>query len=184
MANFEELLYMIEKYNEYIELSENTGDVTIDIKTYTSDTDIRKSKKDVINIQSTFSQKERKLMGLDSNEKIKEKIIAKFIAKVDNVPVAYFSLQDVGHHINASVGTRNGDKFRGHGYATQCIKEGLKWYKNNKHKFKNKLIVWWAEKENIGSQKTAEKAGFKKDLSINKSNDEWLKNNWYKYIYR
>ena len=40
------------------------------------------------------------------------------------------------------------------------------------------------KKNNIGSQKLAEKAGFERDFSIEESDDEWLKKNWVKYTYK
>lgn len=64
----------------------------------------------VNSIQSTFSKKERKMMGLDSNEDVDESILARFVARSDDEPVSYFELSDVGKHINASVGTKNSDK--------------------------------------------------------------------------
>ena len=144
---------------------------------------IESSKVDKYDIQSTFSKRERKLMGLDSDTEEVENVIARFIVKEGNTPVAYFELDDVGKHINASVGTRNDNEYRGKGYASKCVKEGLNWYSKNAHMFENKPIVWWAEKENIASQKTAERNGLKRDRSIEKSNDEWLKEHWTKYIY-
>lgn len=140
------------------------------------------SQADIDNIHSTFSKKERKMMGLDDDTDVGN-IINRFIEKVGDTPVAYFELTDVGKHLNASVGTRNGNEYRGKGYASKCVKNGLDWYTKNAHKFENKPIVWWAEKENIASQKTAERTGFRKDPSIENSDDEWLKNNWVKYIY-
>lgn len=144
---------------------------------------IAASRRDKLSIQSTFSKKERELMGLDDDAEVDENVVNRFIVKVGNTPVAYLELDDVGKHINVSVGTRNGEEYRGKGYASKCVKEGLDWYTKNAHKFENKPLVWWAEKENIASQKTAEKNGFRKDRSIEKSDDEWLKNNWVKYVY-
>ncbi|MBO5319107.1 MAG: GNAT family N-acetyltransferase [Ruminococcus sp.] len=146
--------------------------------------EVKSTQADIHSIHSTFSKKERKMMGLeeDDDDEI-ENVIARFIIKEGNTPVAYFELADVGKQINASVGTRNGEEYRGKGYASRCVKEGLDWYQKESHTFENKPIVWWAEKENIASQKTAEKNGFERDRSIENSDDEWLKENWTKYVY-
>ena len=151
-----------------------------------------KSKKDVDDVVSTLNKRERKLLCLDdkaedhvgymSNEETKA-IIGRFIVKVNNVPVSVFDLKDVGKHINASVVTRNGEEYRNKGYAVQAIKKGLRWYDNNKSKI-NKPIVWWSDKKNVASQRIAEKCGFKKDLSLIKSKDKWLRDNWIKYVYK
>lgn len=162
-------------------LNENKN---ISVDNYCDKNQINSSQKMVNNIQSTFSKKERKMMGLDSNEDVDESILARFVTRSDDEPVSYFELSDVGKHINASVGTKNGDKYRGKGYGSACIEKGLEWYKKNAYKFKNKPIVWWAEKDNIASQKIAEKNGFKKDSSIERSDDKWLKENWFKYVYK
>lgn len=164
------------------------GSLTLEGKSHAeSNSRIKKiaaSQADKYSIQSTFSKRERKLMGLDFDTEEAENIVNMFIIKEGNTPVAYFELDDVGKHINASVGTRNGEEYRGKGYASKCVKKGIDWYTKNANKFENKPIVWWAEKENIASQKTAERNGFKRDRSIEKSDDEWLRNNWTKYIYK
>ena len=144
---------------------------------------INASQSSVHDIHSSFSKKERKLMGLDTEEDDTENVINRFITKVRDTPVSYFELSDVGSHINASVGTRNEKAYRGKGYASKSIQKGLDWYTQHRSEFENKPIVWWAEKENVASQRLAEKNGFVRDRSIENSDDEWLKNNWTKYVY-
>lgn len=125
-------------------------------------------------------------MGLKDKEKYKKpeeyKLVAKrCILRVGGTPVAFFDLNEYDEGYNAVVVTKK--QYRGKGYALKAIKNGLRWYDKNRSKL-NKPIVWWAEKNNISSQKLAEKAGFKRDFSIDKSKDEWIKNNWIKYIYK
>ena len=76
---------------------------------------INASQSSVHDIHSSFSKKERKLMGLDTEEDDTENVINRFITKVHDTPVSYFELSDVGSHINASVGTRNEKAYRGKG---------------------------------------------------------------------
>ena len=103
------------------------------------------------------------------------------VIKLKREKVAFFDLNEYDEGYNAVVVTKK--EYRGKGYALKAIKNGLRWYDKNRSKL-NKPIVWWAEKNNISSQKLAEKAGFKRDFSIDKSKDEWIKNNWIKYIYK
>ena len=148
---------------------------------------VSKYKNDIEDIVSTLSKSERKRMNLDDDEEYMplsegKKVVSIFLEKKGDIPVSVFDLTDYGKGLNASVVTRSGDEYRGKGYANDAVKKGLKWYNKNKSKL-DKPITWWATKDNVGSQKLAEKNGFRKDLSLEKSDDEWLKNNWVKYIY-
>ena len=144
-----------------------------------------KTEDNIENILTSLNTEERKSMGLADEEKYKKrneyKLVAKrCIEKTGDLPIAFFDLNEYENNYNAVVATRNDAEYRGKGYALKVINEGLDWYNKNKPE---KPIVWWAEKNNLGSQKLAEKAGFKRDLSIEDSDDEWIKNNWVKYIY-
>ena len=113
-------------------------------------------------------------MGLKDKEKYKKpeeyKLVAKrCILRVGGTPVAFFDLNEYDEGYNAVVVTKK--QYRGKGYALKAIKNGLRWYDKNRSKL-NKPIVWWAEKNNVSSQKLAEKAGFKRDFSIDKTKDE------------
>lgn len=147
-----------------------------------------KTENEVEDIVSTLSGEERKRMGFTKkDEKYKKpeeyKLLAKrFIERVDGKAVAFFDLNEYDTGYNAVVVTRHGDEYRGKGYASKAIRAGLKWYNKNKYKLK-KPIIWWAEKNNENSQRLAEKMGFKKDNTIEKSDDDWIKNNWVKYVY-
>ena len=170
--------------------------ITESVKPKTSfkviDKDVYKSKDDTDNIVSSLNKKERKLLCLDDKAEDKvgymtveesKKLVVRVFVTVGNTQVAFFDLKDTGKSLNASVVTRNGDEYRNKGYASQAVKKGLSWYNSHKSKL-NKPIIWWAEKDNIASQKLAEKCGFKRDLSINKSKDKWIRDNWNKYIYK
>lgn len=148
-----------------------------------------KTQNDVENIVSSLTKKERERMGLvNDNDKYKTpdeyKLVAKrCMEKIGDVPVSFFDLNEYDSGYNAVVATRNDKEYRGKSYALKVVKKGLDWYDKNKSNL-DKPIIWWAEKNNIGSQKLAEKAGFERDFSIEESDDEWLKNNWVKYTYK
>lgn len=148
-----------------------------------------KTQNDVENIVSSLNKKERERMGLvNDNDKYKTpdeyKLVAKrCMEKIGDVPISFFDLNEYDSGYNAVVATRSGKEYRGKSYALKVVKKGLDWYDKNKSNL-DKPIIWWAEKNNIGSQKLAEKAGFERDFSIEESDDEWLKKNWVKYTYK
>ena len=148
-----------------------------------------KTQNDVENIVSSLNKKERERMGLvNDNDKYKTpdeyKLVAKrCLEKIGDVPISFFDLNEYDSGYNAVVATRSGKEYRGKSYALKVVKKGLDWYDKNKSNL-DKPIIWWAEKNNIGSQKLAEKAGFERDFSIEESDDEWLKKNWVKYTYK
>ena len=148
-----------------------------------------KTQNDVENIISSLNKKERERMGLvNDNDKYKTpdeyKLVAKrCMEKIGDIPISFFDLNEYDSGYNAVVATRSGKEYRGKSYALKVVKRGLDWYDKNKSNL-DKPIIWWAEKNNIGSQKLAEKAGFKRDFSIEESDDEWLKENWVKYTYK
>lgn len=147
-----------------------------------------KSEHDVDNIVSSLSEEDRKYMGFSTSDELYKtpdeyKLVAyRYIQKYGDTPIAFFDLNEYDSGLNAVVATRKGEQYRSKGYATNAVKRGLAWYDKHKDQL-NKPIIWWAEKENIGSRKLAEKTGFKRDRSIEKSDDEWLQNNWVKYVY-
>ena len=148
-----------------------------------------KTQNDVDNIISSLNKKERERMGLvNDNDKYKTpdeyKLVAKrCMEKIGDIPISFFDLNEYDSGYNAVVATRSGKEYRGKSYALKVVKKGLDWYDKNKSNL-DKPIIWWAEKNNIGSQKLAEKAGFERDFSIEESDDEWLKKNWVKYTYK
>lgn len=124
-------------------------------------------------IQSTFTQQERDLMGLDDELEQLADSVTCFYEKINDVPVSYFELAEYRTHFNASVGTRGDGDYRHKGYGNKCVQQGLTWYNNAGYHIP---IFWFAAKENTSSQKLAEKNGFKIDEQCN---DEY----WIKYIY-
>ncbi len=141
---------------------------------------------EVEDILSTLTKVERKKMGLAEGEKYKKShehkiVVIRAIQKDDGKPIAFADLNEYDTCFNIVVATRNEEKYRRKGYARKSIKECLDWYDKSEEV---KPVVWWAEKNNIGSQRLAEAVGFIRDRSIEASEDEWIRDNWIKYIYK
>lgn len=142
------------------------------------------TKGDVDSIIASMTSKEREEMSIFTvkgkyeylSKKEGRKVVARFIHRVGKEPVAFFDLLDVDTHLNAVLGTRRGAAYRNKGYASKCVQQGMDWYRKNKSVI-NKPIVWWARKDNPGSQRVAEKFGFKVD------NNHEYKDKWVKYVY-
>ena len=144
-----------------------------------------KTKGDVDSIINSLSKKDRELLMDGRKEYLSieqgKNVVARFIKKCGKTPVAFFDISDEGDHLNAAIVTRSGEEYRGKGYASKCVQSGLAWYERNRHRFEDKRIVWWAKKENIGSQKTALRNGFVRDADYIK---EWgADDDWQKYVY-
>lgn len=149
-----------------------------------------KTEDEVEDIVSTLNKKERKLFGFTKkDEKYKEPeeyklLVKRFIERVNGKAVSFFDINEYDAGYNVVVCTRSGKEYRGKGYALKAIRAGVQWYDRNKRRLRlNKPLVWWSESDNIGSQKLAEKAGFKRDHSIEKEEDESIKGKWFRYIY-
>ena len=137
----------------------------------------RKTMNDVNSIVDTMSSKDKKLLNLHSDkyQTIEEgqKIVKRFIKRVDGVPVSFFDLTGDSTGIAVTIGTRSGDKYRNKGYAKAVAKQGKKWIDEHSNEFDQ--IVWWVRKENIGSIKTAKDIGFELDESSVLPDDPWIK---------
>lgn len=165
------------------------GSITTNIRNYKLERqrkeEAAKTKADVDSITDTLSDEEKTLMGWDEGETeyltINEgkRVVARFIQYDGSTPVAFFDLMDVNtESLNAVTATRSGKKYRGKGYSSRCVQEGLQWFMNNKDTYGYTQIVWWAHKNNIPSQRVAEKNGFILDTS------NTLYKDWNKYIYK
>lgn len=141
------------------------------------------TKDDVDSILKTMSEKERDFLQLDNLEydvgylsvEAGEHVVNRILIKEGSTPIAFFDLLDNGKGLDAVVGTRNGTKYRGKGYASKAVEQGMNWYEKNKARIGNKAITWDAKKDNIGSRKLAEKHGFVLDKKYTESHDEWAR---------
>ena len=109
-------------------------------------------------------------------------VIKRFLKEYGDTPISFFDLLDDGNSINVIVGTRSGDQYRGKGYASEIVKEGMNWIEKNKGKLSQEKVVWGVRVDNNASIKLAEKSGFKLDKSSYSDDKKWV--NYEKKIRR
>lgn len=138
----------------------------------------RKSSKSIDKIKSivrTWDKTDRERMNLFDGEEYESSplLVYRNIQYVGSLPVAFLDIEDYGPSLNVSIGTRSGDKYRGKGFASACLKEGLSWWEENKATYEDKTLSWWAREDNPGSNKLALNAGFEYDEEKSKKNPGW-----------
>ncbi len=90
------------------------------------------------------------------------------IKEVKDVPVSAIDVFDQGNGVGAiAVMVRNGEQYRGKGYAKESVKRALDWFEQNPDILQ---LDWVTFSDNYGSQKLAEKMGF--ELNKKKSDDK------------
>lgn len=140
------------------------------------------TKQDVEDIVETMHDDEKKRLGLEEGEKeylsvdLGYMVAKRVVKKSNNVPVAFFDLFEDGTNmnLNASIGTRSGEQYRGHGYATKAAKEGLKWYDSNKERLGLQSVTWGVRVDNKASRKIAKKLGFQLDKNSYSKDKKWV----------
>ena len=146
--------------------------------TYTGKARIRavqasKTMNDVNEIINTMSKKDKELLGIKDTYLTLEEgehLVKRFLYKNGNTPISFFDLLRDGDDLNAVVGTRSGDEYRGKGYATKMVIKGMLWCEKNKDKWDS--IIWGVKKNNTASINLAEKMNFEKRVNVN--DNEWL----------
>lgn len=122
-----------------------------------------KTKSAVEDIISTLSEKEKKFLALDDDDKYLtieqgEHVVKRFLNKVGTTPISFFDMMDDGGTINVALGTRSGEQYRGKGYASTLAKKGRDWFDKNSNKYD--AMVWGVDKNNYPSIAIAKKLGF------------------------
>lgn len=140
-------------------------------KSSTSDAKVR-------SITRTWNKADREMMALYGKKEYETSpnLAYRKIQYSKGVPVSFIDIEDYGSFYNVSIGTRSGKQYRGKGYATKNLEDGLKWWEENQSKIGDKPLSWWAKNENIGSQRLAINAGFTQDFlwrQPGESDDEW-----------
>lgn len=170
---------------------------------------LKRTNEDVRDIYKSLSDRDLELLAY-SKEEIKRLRETNFTDRIDGsendtvhrvvkrdkngTPVSYvdatqFTSDDLEtgkkmvHTISLDIATRGGDEFRGKGYAVAAGKQMVRWF--DRYGFKNyDHMEWFAKADNVASQKTAEKLGFKKMDYVY----DWMKNDgsdgWVGYSYR
>ena len=150
-----------------------------------------RARRDVQSIVNTMSDKDMWYLGYQKSDieygrknftkDDSASIASRIIVKEGKTPVAFLDLEEWGDEddkfLNAVIGTRSGDKYRGKGYASKAVKEGQKWFEEHKDEFKYTSINWGAREGNKASQRLAEKHGFVKEK-------EQYEKGWVDYTYK
>lgn len=139
-----------------------------------------KTKSDVDDIVSTFNKHDRELLGLKSeNEQYLtleegEHVIKRILKKYGDTPVAFFDMLDDGSTVNVALGTRSGEEYRGKGYASKAVKDGLRWYEQHADELGRMPVVWGVRTDNDASIKIAKKNGFVEDPDSISKDGKWI----------
>lgn len=125
----------------------------------------KSSDKKVKNIVDTWSDKDKEFMGLGKDEDYERSpnLVYRSIQYLGKIPVSFLDIEDYGSFYNVSIGTRSGEEYRGRGFATKALRDGVEWWKSHKDEF-DKPLSWWARVENEGSNRLAVNAGFDEDF--------------------
>lgn len=146
-----------------------------------------KTTKDANEVVDTLTDREKELLGAPKGEKwIEEAVEAKTSANIAKrfvqyemkdamkTPVSFIEIWDDGGTVGQiAIATKSGDQYRGKGYASRSVKQGLDWYNRYGYK-KLERLDWIAEKSNAGSNALAKKMGFVQQ-DIEKIHPEWGK---------
>ena len=132
-----------------------------------------KTTKDANDIVDTLTKREKELLGAPLHEKwiepdveaqtssnVAKRFVQYEMEEQMKTPVSFLEVWDNGGTTGQiAIATRSGDQYRGKGYASKSVKQGLDWYNRYGYKKLEKL-EWIAEKSNTGSNALAKKYGF------------------------
>ena len=137
---------------------------------------------DVNDIVNTLSIKEKRLLGAELDKDWIEKEYENetlankgktFVTKVQNTPVSFIEIWTNGGRTGQiAIATRNDEQYRNKGYASKEVEKAVKWA-DRYGKYTIDELEWWAEKNNTGSRKLAEKYGFEE--SDNRGYDDYVR---------
>lgn len=135
---------------------------------------------DVNDIVDTMSIKDKEYLNLTSDKyqtsENADNLVKRFVMKQGNVPVSFFDVRADDEGAAIAIGTRAGNEYRGKGYGKKVAAKGKAWLDKNAKNFNQ--VVWWVNKNNIPSIKTAEGIGFELDKDSVLPDDDWI---MYKY---
>ena len=82
------------------------------------------------------------------------------MTKVGDRPVSFLEVWTNESRIGQiAIATRNDEEYRGKGYASKEVERAIKWAERY-GKYTIDELEWWAEENNKGSRRLAEKYGF------------------------
>lgn len=132
-----------------------------------------KTTKDANEIVDSLTPKEKKFLGAPKYDKWIEpefdaetsSNVAKRFVQYEmkdsmKTPVSFLEIWDDGGTVGQiAIATKSGEQYRGKGYASKSVKQGLDWY--NKYGYKKlERLEWIAAKDNTASNNLAKKFGF------------------------
>lgn len=132
-----------------------------------------KTTKDANEIVDSLTSKEKKFLGAPKYDKwIEPEFDAETSANIAKrfvqyemkdsmkTPVSFLEIWDNGGTVGQiAIATKSGEEYRGKGYASKSVKQGLDWY--NKYGYKKlERLEWIAAKDNTASNNLAKKFGF------------------------
>lgn len=159
--------------------------------------DAMKTTKDANEIVDSLTDKEKKLLGASLNEKwiepefdadtssnIAKRFVQYEMKDAMKTPVSFLEIWDNGGTTGQiAIATKSGDQYRGKGYASKSVKQGLDWY--NKYGYKKfEKLEWIAEESNVGSNALARKFGFKEADQYKHGWDKGSMKGYNYYIYK
>lgn len=153
-----------------------------------------KTTKDANEIVESLTPKEKKFLGApkydkwiepehdaDFSSNIAKRFVQYEMKDSMKTPVSFMEIwDDSGTVGQIAIATKSDPQYRGKGYASKSVKQGLDWY--NKYGYKKlERLEWIAAKDNVASNNLAKKFGFK---PANWTDYDWAeqpKDNLYVY---
>ena len=129
--------------------------------------------KDANDIVDSLTKKEKEFLGapkydkwiepefdLETSRNIAKRFVQYELKEQMKTPVSFLEIWDDGGTVGQiAIATKSGDQYRGKGYASKSVKEGLDWF--NKYGYKKlERLEWIAAKDNTASNALARKFGF------------------------
>ena len=145
-------------------------------------------------IVESLTPKEKKFLGapkydkwiepeyeLEYSRNIAKRFVQYEMKDAMKTPVSFLEIWDDGGTVGQiALATKSDPKYRGKGYASKSVKEGLDWF--NKHGYKAlERLEWIAAKDNVASNNLAKKYGFKPAKWTDYDWAEQPKDNLYVY---
>lgn len=132
-----------------------------------------KTTKDANEIVDTLTKKEKAFLGAPKYDKwiepefdaerssnIAKRFVQYELTEGMKTPVSFLEIWDDGGTVGQiAIATKSGEQYRGKGYASKSVKQGLDWYNRYGHK-KLERLEWIAAKDNKASNALAKKFGF------------------------
>lgn len=132
-----------------------------------------KTTKDANEIVDTLTKKEKAFLGAPKYDKwiepeldaerssnIAKRFVQYELTDGMKTPVSFLEIWDDGGTVGQiAIATKSGEQYRGKGYASKSVKQGLDWYNRYGHK-KLERLEWIAAKDNKASNALAKKFGF------------------------